>query len=97
MSTSIVKIYQSGSREWVCGATDPMGSKGQQSLLKKKTLFLNLLHRQSIDWMSLFGCCFGAAWEDLHVNLNMLIAKKKKKKGHVVDIFTREISHFVDV
>lgn len=32
MGISIVKIYQSGSREWVCGATDPMGSKGQQSL-----------------------------------------------------------------
>lgn len=32
MWTSIVKIYQSDSREWVCGATDPMDSKGQQSL-----------------------------------------------------------------
>lgn len=96
MWTSIVKIYQSGSREWVCGATDPMGSKGQQSLSKKKKkLFLNLLHRQSINWMSLSRCWFGAAWEDLHVNLHMLIAKKKKK-GHV-DIFSRQISRFVDV
>lgn len=45
---------------------------------KKKQLFLNLLHRQSINWMSLSRCWFGAAWEDLHVNLHMLIAKKKK-------------------
>lgn len=77
MWTFIVEMYDSGSRDWVCGATDPMGRpKG-----------LSLLHHQSVNWTSLSSCCFGTVWEDLHVNLHMLIAKQ----GHVVDIFEGNI------
>lgn len=37
MWTFIVEMYDSGSRDWVCGATNPMARpKGQQLLKKKK-------------------------------------------------------------
>lgn len=87
MWTFIVEIYDSVSRDRVRGATDPMGSKGQQWLKKKLVLFLSLLHHQSVNWMSLSRCCFGAAWEDLHVNLHMLFTKQ----GCVIDIFEGNI------
>lgn len=67
----------------------PNGSTQRSTVIKKKKKKdpFSELHHQSVNWMSLSRCCFGTVWEDLHVNLHMLIAKQ----GHVVDIFEGNI------
>lgn len=87
MWTSIVKNIRLWFQRSGLQSHRPDGKQRSAVIKKKLILFLSLLHHQSVNWMSLSRCCFGAAWEDLHVNLHMLFTKQ----GCVIDIFEGNI------